>query len=54
MQVNVIDSPAFYISKDWDCKVIERLCKFTVNGIDGWGAAEWVYRNPKGKRIQTM
>lgn len=53
MQVDMIDSPAFYISKDWETKVIEGLCKFKVNGVKGHGAAEWVYRNIKGRKVEV-
>lgn len=45
MQVNVTDSPTFYIGQEQECRIVERLAKFTVNGVDGWGAAEWQYRN---------
>ncbi|KAJ8920051.1 hypothetical protein NQ315_011704 [Exocentrus adspersus] len=51
VKVNVVDSPHFYISKDWEAKVFERLCRFEVNGVQGWGAAEWQYRNIQGKNV---
>lgn len=50
VEVDVIDSPEFYISKDWEGRIVERLCKFKVNGINGWGAAEWMYRNIEGRK----
>lgn len=45
VQVDVIDSPTFYIGNERECRVVERLAKFVVNGVEGWGAAEWQYRN---------
>ncbi|XP_018574444.2 uncharacterized protein LOC108913376 [Anoplophora glabripennis] len=51
VKVNVIDSPYFYISKDWEAKIFESLCEFEVNGVKGWGAAEWQYRNIEGKTV---
>ncbi|KRT80738.1 hypothetical protein AMK59_4916, partial [Oryctes borbonicus] len=44
IKVHVTDSPYFYISKDWEAKIFERLCSFNVNNLNGWGAAEWQYR----------
>ncbi|XP_044271324.1 uncharacterized protein LOC123015587 isoform X2 [Tribolium madens] len=52
MQVNVLHSPHFYISKDWESKVVERLCTFEINGMKGWGAAEWQYRNVREKKCK--
>ncbi|CAH1978173.1 unnamed protein product [Acanthoscelides obtectus] len=51
VQVNVKDTPQFFISKDWEAKILENLCTVTVNGVKGWGAAEWQYRNIQGKCI---
>lgn len=34
---------------DWEARVIERFCKYTINGIDGWGVSEWEYRHRDGK-----
>ncbi|KAG5874968.1 hypothetical protein JTB14_003231 [Gonioctena quinquepunctata] len=52
VQVRVIDSPFFYISKDWEAKIYERLCTFGVNGTKAWGASEWLYRNIEGRDIE--
>lgn len=41
----MVDSPTFYIGKERECRVVERLAKFMVNGVEGWGAAEWQYRH---------
>lgn len=49
VQVIVVESPAFFISKDFENKVYERMSIFKVNGLNGWGIAEWLYRNIEGK-----
>ncbi|KAK9879879.1 hypothetical protein WA026_008381 [Henosepilachna vigintioctopunctata] len=51
VKVDVVDTPHFFISKDWECKVFERFCKFNVNGLNGWGASEWQHRNVMGRDI---
>nr|CAI5841015.1 unnamed protein product [Callosobruchus analis] len=51
VQVNVKDTPKFFMSKDWEAQIFENLCSFRVNGTKGWGAAEWQYRNIQGKDI---
>lgn len=40
----VIQCPIFYMGKDWDAKIHERFCNYTVNGVKGWGISEWDYR----------
>nr|XP_023014881.1 uncharacterized protein LOC111504538 [Leptinotarsa decemlineata] len=52
VQVQVVDSPHFYISKNWEAKIYERMCIFEVNGVKAWGASEWQYRNIQGKSVQ--
>ncbi|GFR86480.1 hypothetical protein ElyMa_006053600 [Elysia marginata] len=42
----------FYMGKDWDSKVHERVCNYTVNGVKGWGISEWDYRNYAGKAVE--
>ncbi|XP_022918645.2 uncharacterized protein [Onthophagus taurus] len=51
IKVHVKESPHFYISKDWEAKLFERLCTFKVNGLKGWGGSEWMYRNIEGKHV---
>ncbi|XP_030762707.1 uncharacterized protein LOC115887428 [Sitophilus oryzae] len=51
MQVNIIDSPYFYLSKDCEVKVYEQLCTIDINGVKGWGSAEWIYRNVEGRNV---
>jgi hypothetical protein len=45
----VLLSPEFYIGDEWEARVVERMAKFIVNGVPGWGIAEWMYRNTLGK-----
>lgn len=48
VQVNARHQPELYIGLDAECRIIEQFCDFTVNGIRGWGAAEWQYRHVDG------
>ena len=41
----VLDRPVFYMGEDWEAHIVERMCKFTVNGMSGWGISEWDYRS---------
>lgn len=36
--------PVFYMGKEWDAKIYERFCTYSVNGVKGWGISEWDYR----------
>ncbi|XP_044755840.1 uncharacterized protein LOC123314556 [Coccinella septempunctata] len=49
VKVDVIDSPHFYISKDWESEVVKRLCFFNVNSMKGWGTSECQQRNLLGR-----
>ena len=49
VQVNVVESPVFYIGWEWEAKIVESMCTFEVNGIPGWGIAEFMYRNTTGR-----
>ncbi|XP_045475704.1 uncharacterized protein LOC123681367 [Harmonia axyridis] len=51
IKVDVIDSSHFYISKDWECKIIQRFCSFKVNSLKGWGTSECQQRNMLGRSI---
>ncbi|XP_053691690.1 uncharacterized protein LOC128740186 [Sabethes cyaneus] len=45
VKVKAVIGPEFYIGTESECRIVEQLCIFDVNGIKGWGAAEWQYRN---------
>ncbi|KAJ9579215.1 hypothetical protein L9F63_024679 [Diploptera punctata] len=49
VQVNVKDVPEFFMGWEWEARVVEQLAQFTVNGVRGWGAAEWEYRHLEGR-----
>ena len=49
VQVNVVESPVFYIGWEWEAKIVERMCTFQVNGTPGWGISEFMYRNLSGR-----
>lgn len=49
MQVQVEEAPIFYIGWEWEARIHERMCKFTVNGVPGWGISEFMYRNMTGR-----
>ncbi|XP_055591801.1 uncharacterized protein LOC129743713 [Uranotaenia lowii] len=38
-------APHFFLGIEQECRIVEQLCDFKVNGLAGWGAAEWQYRN---------
>merc|ERR1712142_451294 len=35
---------------EWEARVVERFCGYTVNGVDGWGVSEWEYRHKDGRQ----
>lgn len=37
-------TPIWYHHKDRGSKVYEKFCKYKINGIDGYGLAEFHYR----------
>ncbi|XP_055551031.1 uncharacterized protein LOC129733288 isoform X2 [Wyeomyia smithii] len=47
-KVKAAIGPEFYIGTESECRIVEQLCDFEVNGVKGWGATEWQYRNYNG------
>ncbi|XP_013420120.1 uncharacterized protein LOC106180635 [Lingula anatina] len=45
LRCEVVDQAHFFIGDGRDARIHERLCKFTVNGVTGWGISEWDYRH---------
>jgi len=35
---------------EWEARVVERFCRYTINGVDGWGVSEWEYRHKEGNK----
>ncbi|XP_055709014.1 uncharacterized protein LOC129805257 [Phlebotomus papatasi] len=48
VEVNCYAIQEFFIGLERESRVVELLSRFTVNGVRGWGAAEWQYRNLSG------
>jgi hypothetical protein len=34
---------------EWEARIVERRCKFTVDGVEGYGISECEYRNHGGR-----
>ena len=49
VQVQVLDSQIFHIGWEWEAKIVERHCRFFVDGIEGYGISEWQYRYKDGR-----
>lgn len=49
VQVDITESAEFFMGWEWEARIVEQLARFTVNGIPGWGAAEWEYRHLGGR-----
>jgi len=50
IQVDVLRRGEVMFGEDWEARVIERMCRYKVNGLDGWGVSEWEYRHKGGKQ----
>ncbi|XP_019617737.1 PREDICTED: uncharacterized protein LOC109465037 [Branchiostoma belcheri] len=48
LECKVLRAPIFYIGFGWTAKIHEGFAEFTVNGVPGWGIAEWDFRNHGG------
>ncbi|XP_038113152.1 uncharacterized protein LOC6051478 [Culex quinquefasciatus] len=48
VKVIAVACPEFYIGEESECRIVEQHCRFEVNGLTGWGAAEWQYRHLDG------
>lgn len=49
VQVKVHTEIDFLMGKSGEARVVELYSDFIVNGVSGWGVAEWEYRNVNGK-----
>lgn len=34
---------------EWEGRVLERFCQYTVDGVPGWGVSEWHFRHRGGR-----
>ena len=51
-QVKVIDTVEVFIGWEWEARILERFCEYTVDGVPGWGVSEWHYRHFGGRPQQ--
>ncbi|XP_026487221.2 uncharacterized protein LOC113394210 [Vanessa tameamea] len=49
IQVLVEYESTHYVSQEWDARMVERFCKFIVNGVPGRGVSEFHYRHKDGR-----
>jgi hypothetical protein len=50
LEIHVVDRPIFYMGKEWESRIHERMCTYRLNGYrTGYGISEWCYRNVAGK-----
>jgi len=50
IQVDVLTRGQAMFGHEWEARVIERFCRYKINGMNGWGVSEWEYRNKTGKQ----
>ncbi len=48
-QVRVLDTVEVFFGWQWEGRVLERFCEFTVDGVRGWGISEWQFRHGGGR-----
>ena len=48
-QVKVIDSSEIFFGWQWEGRVIERYCRYVIDGVPGWGVSEWHFRHHGGR-----
>ncbi|XP_041987767.1 uncharacterized protein LOC121739387 [Aricia agestis] len=49
VQVLVEYESIHYVSDEWEARMVERFCKFIVNGVPGRGVNEFHYRHTDGR-----
>lgn len=42
------------MGEESECRLVEKWCDFKVNGIYGWGAAEWQFRHHDGLPVSQQ
>ena len=52
-QIRVLDTVEVFLGWEWEARILERFCEFTVDGVPGWGVSEWHYRN-HGERPKNL
>ncbi|CAG9088900.1 unnamed protein product [Plutella xylostella] len=51
-QVQVEYQSIHFVSSEWEARMVERFCKFTVDGVPGRGVSEFHYRHRGGRPEQ--
>lgn len=49
IQVKVLETQELHIGWEWEARIVERRCKFVVDGVEGIGISECQYRHVKGR-----
>ena len=49
IQVQVLETQELFMGWEFEARIVERRCKFNVDGVEGYGISECQYRNPGGR-----
>eukprot|EP00095_Tigriopus_kingsejongensis_P008764 snap_masked-scaffold92_size382268-processed-gene-2.19 protein:Tk08764 transcript:snap_masked-scaffold92_size382268-processed-gene-2.19-mRNA-1 annotation:"GH12415" len=49
IQVKVLDTVEVFFGWEWEGRILERFCEYTIDGVPGWGVSEWHYRHRGGR-----
>ncbi|XP_053606654.1 uncharacterized protein LOC128673079 [Plodia interpunctella] len=49
VEVQVEHESTHYVSDEWEARMVERFCRFTVNNVPGNGVSEFHYRHKDGR-----
>ena len=44
LELSVLQRTEVYYGNDWESRIVERMCRYKLNGVDGWGFSEFQYR----------
>ena len=47
--VQVLETQTVFCGSDWEARLLERPCRYQLNGVRGWGMSEWQYRHEGGR-----
>ncbi|XP_054280751.1 uncharacterized protein LOC128998577 isoform X2 [Macrosteles quadrilineatus] len=49
MKVHVEETTELFLGLTWEARIVEGLCRFSINRVDGWGCVEWMYAHSDGR-----
>lgn len=49
VEVKAFEKAKVMMGEQNEARIVEEFCEFRVNGMKGWGGAEWEYRNMSKK-----